>query len=231
MRVLLIEDHEELCGMLQAHLLQAGFVADAVRCGLDALAAVGRTSYDAAILDLGLPDLDGVEVLRRLRTGPAAGLPILVLTARQSIDDRVQGLDAGADDYLVKPFDMLELDARLRSITRRADRLPEASHPLCFGDLRFDPPTREAFVGGGRLALTRRETALLEELVRGGGRTLVRDLLEDRLYGFAEMFTGNALEATVSRLRRRLAANHSAVTIETVRGIGYRLLAPSRSGP
>ncbi len=228
MQVLLVEDHDELRDMLQAHLLQAGFAADAVRCGRDALAAVETASYDAVILDLGLPDLDGVEVLRRLRVGPAAGLPILVLTARQSIGDRVQGLDAGADDYLVKPFDMLELDARLRSIIRRTERRPEAPRLLCFGDLRFDPPAREATVGETKLALTRRETALLEELLRGGGRTLVRDVLEDRLYGFAEVFTGNALEATVSRLRRRLAAAGSAVMVETVRGIGYRLLAPIR---
>ena len=228
MQVLLVEDHDELRDMLQAHLLQAGFAADAVRCGLDALAAVETGSYDAVILDLGLPDLDGVEVLRRLRAGPAAGLPILVLTARHAVGDRVQGLDAGADDYLVKPFDMLELDARLRSITRRTERHPEAPATLGFGDLRFDPASREAVVGGTLLSLTRREAALLEELVRAGGRTLVRDVLEDRLYGFAEVFTGNALEATVSRLRRRLSAANSAVAVETVRGIGYRLVAPAR---
>ena len=228
MRVLLVEDHDELRDMLGAHLRHAGFATDAVGCGHDALAAVETVPYDALILDLGLPDLDGFEVLRRLRAGPAAALPILVLTARQSVGDRVQGLDAGADDYLVKPFDMLELDARLRSITRRTERRPEAAPPLGFGDLQFHPATREAVVDGRALALTRREAALLEELVRGSGRTLVRDMLEDRLYGFAEVFTGNALEATVSRLRRRLAAAGSVVAIETVRGIGYRLLAASR---
>ena len=226
MRVLLVEDHAELRDMLQAHLRQAGFTADAVACGRDALAAVGDAAYDAVILDLGLPDLDGVEVLRELRGGRAVVLPILVLTARQSVGERVQGLDAGADDYLVKPFDMLELDARLRSIIRRIRRRPEAAPALDFGDLRFDPPSREAAVGGTVLALTRREATLLEELLRGGGRTLVRDVLEDRLYGHAEMFTGNALEATVSRLRRRLAAAGSTVTVETVRGIGYRLTTP-----
>ena len=232
MQVLLVEDHDEMRDMLQAHLRQAGFAADSVGCGRDALAAVDATSYDAVILDLGLPDLDGIEVLRRLRAGSAADLPILVLTARHAVGDRVQGLDAGADDYLVKPFDMLELDARLRSITRRTEhhsgRRPGAPATLAFGDLRVDPSSREATVGGGRLALTRREVALLEELVRGGGRTLVRDVLEDRLYGFAELFTGNALEATVSRLRRRLAAAGSTVAIETVRGIGYRLMAVPR---
>ena len=199
---------------------------------MDALFAAKGAPYDAVILDLGLPDLDGLEVLRRLRTEATADLPILVLTARHSVGDRVQGLDAGADDYLVKPFDMLELDARLRSITRRIERrfdaaTAPASGEIRFGDLRFDPSSREALVGDMVLALTRRETALLEELLRGGGRTLIRDVLEDRLYGHAEVFTGNAMEATVSRLRRRLAASGSAVTIETVRGIGYRLLPPS----
>ncbi len=228
MRVLLVEDHVELCDMLQAHLRQVGFAADSVCCGQDALAAVATRPYDVVILDLGLPDLDGVEVLRRLRTGPAASLPILVLTARESIGDRIQGLDAGADDYLIKPFDMLELDARLRSITRRTERRSDVAAALSFGDLRFDPLSREAVVGATTLALTRREAALLEELVRGGGRLLVRDLLEDRLYGFADVFTGNALEATVSRLRRRLAATGSRVAIETVRGIGYRLAVSLR---
>lgn len=233
MQVLLVEDHDDLRDMLRAHLLQAGFAVDAVSCGADALVAVETVTYDAVILDLGLPGLDGIEVLRRLRAGPAAGLPILVLTARHSVGDRVQGLDAGADDYLVKPFDMLELDARLRSITRRGERRPEAatgavSGGLRFGNLRFDPSSREVLAGDTALMLTRREATLLEELLRAGGRTLVRDVLEDRLYGFAEAFTSNALEATVSRLRRRLAAAGSAVAIETVRGIGYRLVAPPR---
>ncbi len=228
MRVLLVEDHAELRDMLALHLRQAGFAADTVCCGLDALAAVGAASYDAVILDLGLPDLDGVDVLRQLRNGLATDLPILVLTARHSVGDRVQGLDAGADDYLVKPFDMLELDARLRSITRRTERRPDVAPALEFGDVCFNPLTREATVGNTALVLTRREATLLEELLRSGGHTLVRDVLEDRLYGFAEVFTGNALEATVSRLRRRLAATGATVTIETVRGIGYRLAAQAR---
>ncbi len=223
MRVLLAEDHDELREMLQSHLRQAGFAADAVSRGEDALAAVAAAEYDAVILDLGLPDLDGMEVLRRMRAGAAAAVPILVLTARQSVGDRVGGLDAGADDYLSKPFDMLELDARLRSIIRRTGRRPDPV--LRFGDLCFDPSSREARVGEAILALTRRETALLEELVRGGGHTLVRDALADRLYGFDDVFTGNALEATVSRLRRRLALAGSGVAVETVRGIGYRLVA------
>ncbi len=225
MRVLLAEDHDELRQMLQSHLRQAGFAADAVSSGEDALAAAAAADYDVVILDLGLPDLDGMEVLRRLRAGVAASVPILVLTARRSVGDRVEGLDAGADDYLSKPFDMLELDARLRSIIRRTGGRT-GHHPdpvLRFGDLCFDPASREARVGEAILALTRREAALLEELVRGAGHTLVRDALADRLYGFDDVFTGNALEAAVSRLRRRLALAGSGVAVETVRGIGYRL--------
>ncbi len=211
--------------MLQSHLRQAGFTADVVSTGQDALAALAAAAYDVVILDLGLPDLDGMEVLRRMRGGVAAAVPILVLTARQAVDDRVEGLDAGADDYLLKPFDMLELDARLRSITRRTDR--RSDPVLRFGDVRFDPSSREGRVGDEALSLTRREANLLEELLRGAGRTVVRDTLADRLYGFDDVFTGNALEAAVSRLRRRLVLAGSAVAIETVRGIGYRLAPPS----
>ena len=227
MRVLLAEDHDELREMLQCHLRQAGFAADAVSRGGDALAAVAAVAYDVVILDLGLPDLDGMEVLRQMRAGAAATVPILVLTARQSIGDRVDGLDAGADDYLLKPFDMLELDARLRSIIRRTERRTDPL--LRFGDLCFDPSSREVLAGDAILALTRREITLLEELIRGAGHTLVRDVLADRLYGFDDAFTGNALEAAVSRLRRRLAMAGSLVAIETVRGIGYRLALASRS--
>ena len=207
--------------MLQSHLRQVGFAADAVSNGQDALTAVVAAAYDVVILDLGLPDLDGMEVLRRMRAGVAAAVPILVLTARQAIGDRVEGLDAGADDYLLKPFDMLELDARLRSIIRRTDRRPDPV--LRFGDIWFDPSSREAGVVDKALSLTRRETSLLEELLRSAGHTVVRDALADRLYGFDDVFTGNALEAAVSRLRRRLSLAGSAVSIETVRGIGYRL--------
>lgn len=229
MRVLLIEDHAELRAMLQAHLRQAGFSADAVAQGQDALAAAAATRYDAVILDLGLPDMDGLDVLRRLRAGAAPHAPILVLTARGAIGERVDGLDAGADDYMLKPFDMLELDARLRSITRRGERVAQAG--LQFGRLRLDPLTREAAVGDVLLSLTRRELALLEELMRASGHTLVRDILEDRLYGSDGPVSGNALEAVVSRLRRQLVKASSDVGIETLRGIGYRLVALQASDP
>jgi DNA-binding response OmpR family regulator len=226
-RLLLVEDHQEMREMLQSHLEQVGFATDACANGLDALAMLGRSSYDVVILDLGLPDIDGMDVLRRIRVEIAIQVPILVLTARQTLNDRVEGLDAGADDYLLKPFDLPELDARLRSITRRAGTRSEKL--LQFGDLSLDMSAREAVAANGPLALTRLEVVLLEELLRGGGHLIARNLLEERLYGLDVPRTGNALEALVSRLRRRLAVIRSDVGIETIRGIGYRLVVMIRA--
>lgn len=209
--------------MMHLHLRKSGYAVDSYGRGNDALEAASRASYDAAILDLGLPDLDGMEVLRRLRADTTAELAVIVLTARDAVSDRVDGLDAGADDYILKPFELAEFDARLRTVLRRpgARRLPVES----YADLVFDPATREAHIGSELLELTRRETGLLEELVRAQGRTVVREALEERLYGFNEAVSANALEAIVSRLRRRLLAASAATRIETVRGIGYRLAA------
>jgi len=221
MRVLLVEDHPAMRDMMTAHLRQSGFVTEAVAGGGDALAALARLTFDAVVLDLGLPDLDGLDVLKRMRGGLAAGLPVLVLTARDAVSDRVSGLDAGADDYLLKPFDLDEFDARLRSVLRRNGTRREAV--LCLGPLEFDVAAREARVAGAAVELTRRELSLLEELMRAAGRTVVRETLEERLYGPGEPVSGNALEAVVSRLRRHLATVAPALAIETLRGIGYRL--------
>ncbi|WP_428375004.1 response regulator transcription factor [Lichenicoccus sp.] len=230
MRVLLVEDHRALREMMAAHLRGGGFVTDAVARGDEALAAASTSAYDAIILDLGLPDLDGITVLRALRSGPAADVPVLVLTARDAIDDRVQGLDAGADDYLLKPFDLNEFDARLRSVLRRPGlrRTPV----LDLGILTFDTEAREARIRGVLLDLSRRELSLLEELARGVGRTVVRDTLEDRLYGLSDVVSGNALEAAVSRLRRHLLrAGGDDIAVETIRGIGYRLVVRTPAVP
>ncbi len=223
MRLLLVEDHPGLRDMLAAHLRGHGFATDAFGRGGDALSAANDTEYDAVILDLGLPDMDGMEVLRRLRAQTGGEPPVIVLTARDAVADRIGGLDAGADDYILKPFDLDELDARLRTVMRRpgARRVTVAA----YGDVSFDTVSRSASVHGAILPLTRREACLLEELIRAGGRTVVRDGLEDRIYGFNEQVSGNALEAIVSRLRRRLAVADATTTVETVRGIGYRLVA------
>lgn len=214
--------------MMTAHLREGGFVTDAVGRGDEAIAAVSTSLYDAVILDLGLPDIDGLAVLRQLRRGDAPNVPVLVLTARDSVGDRVHGLDAGADDYLLKPFDLDEFDARIRSLLRRPGQRRDTL--LRLGSITFDLEAREARSGDVLLDLTRRELSLLEELLRAEGRTVVRDKLEDRLYGAPETVSANALEATVSRLRRRLAqVDGSTIAIETIRGIGYRLTELSSS--
>jgi DNA-binding response OmpR family regulator len=225
MKLILVEDHASLGEMIAAHARERGFAVDHVRTGADALAAAGRGEYDAMILDLGLPDMEGLDVLRSLRAGAAASLPVLILTARDRVDQRITGLDAGADDYVLKPFDINELEARVRAVLRRPGARGAGQH--VFGDLSFDLAHRAAQVGGQVMDLTRREAALFEELMRNGERVCVRDSLADRLYGFDDDYSANALEATVSRLRRKLAALGSSERIETIRGIGYRL----RQGP
>lgn len=227
MRVLVVEDHRAMREIIISHLQDCGFVVDAVERGDEAIAATAAIGYDAVILDLGLPDMDGMEVLRRLRGAGGADPPALILTARDRVEDRVGGLNAGADDYILKPFDLAELEARLRAVLRRPGLRREVAH--CYGDLSFDPASRIAAVAGAELTLTRREASVLEELIRAAGRIVVKDTLEDRLYGFDDEVSGNALEAAVSRLRRKLAAAGSTVRIEATRGIGYRLRAGGRS--
>lgn len=227
MRVLLVEDHVSLREMVADHLCRRGFVVDAVEGAEQAQAAVAATSYDALILDLGLPDGDGMTVLREARVRTGGRLPALILTARDAVEDRISGLNAGADDYIVKPFDLQELEARLRAVLRR----PGVRDGLILrcGELAFDPVSRQASVREGPFELTRREASLLEELMSADGRVVVRDVLEERLYSFDEPVTANALEAVVSRLRKRLVAAHSGSRIETRRGIGYRLVVAEAS--
>lgn len=204
------------------HLRGCGFAIDPVGSGEDALEAAAVARYDAVILDLGLPDMDGVNVLRELRRA-CPQLPAIILTARDGIADRVRGLDAGADDYILKPFDLTELDARLRAVLRRSGMRRDIIH--AYGDVTFDPASRSATVIDTALELTRREASVLEELIRAGGRIVVKDVLEERIYGFDDEVGANALEASVSRLRRKLGAARSIVRVEAMRGIGYRLQA------
>jgi DNA-binding response OmpR family regulator len=221
MKLLLVEDNAALSEMLTAHLHQRGFAVDPAATGGAALAALAnQTPYDAIILDLGLPDMDGMDVLRHLRAAHSM-LPALILTARDSVTHRVAGLNAGADDYILKPFDLAEFEARLRAVLRRPGSRDAPT--LLFGDVAFDTATRTATVQTHPIDLTRREAALFEELIRHPNQVVVRDTLADRLYGLGEDVSPNALEATVSRVRRKLAAQHAAVRIETLRGIGYRL--------
>ncbi len=221
MRVLVVEDNIALQTLILAHLRDRGFAADAAATGADALILADLAKYDAMILDLGLPDTDGLDVLRALRQGPRADLPVVILTARDSVQQRVAGLDAGADDYILKPVDSAELDARLRAVLRRPGTRMRPIH--IYEDLSFDTAHRLACRDGHAIDLTPREASLFEELVKTGNRVVVRDVLAERLYDFDADVSANAIEATVSRLRRKLAAAGSPVRIESLRGVGYRL--------
>jgi two-component system, OmpR family, response regulator QseB len=228
MRVLLVEDHRTMRELIADHFRERGFAVDAVGRGEDALAAAAIAPFDAVILDLGLPDIDGMKVLTLLR-GSRPELPAILLTARDGVDDRLLGLNAGADDYIVKPFNLLELEARLRAVMRRSGNRQCTTH--CLGEMVFDTVTREAVASGRRIDLTRREAALLEELLRLPGQVITKDLLEDRLYALEDSGSTNALEAAVSRLRRKLAAAGVALQIETKWGIGYRLVEAMAIAP
>lgn len=214
MRLLLVEDDPLLGDGLKTGLSQGGFAADWVRNGADALAALETAEYDAVVLDLGLPGVPGLEVLARTRRG-GARTPVLVLTARDTVADRVRGLDAGADDYLVKPFDLGELLARLRALLRRA--VGHASPLLTHGALVLDPAARRVTCRGREVPLSPRELALLHELLAHAGTVLTRERLEERLYGWGAEVESNAVEVHVHHLRKKLGAS----LIETVRGAGY----------
>lgn len=218
MRVLLVEDDALLGSALLAGLRHAGHAADWVRDGVAADAAAAAAGYDAAVLDLGLPRRGGMELLRDWRARERTrGLPVLVITARDRIADRIAGLDAGADDYMVKPVDLDELAARLRALERRrsSDRGPE----IALGAVRIDPAARRVTRSGVETPVTAREFAILIALARRPGHTLSVDQLRESLYGFADDIDSNAVEVHVHNLRRKLGRG----IVETVRGFGYRI--------
>ena len=226
MRLLVVEDERRIAEMLQAGLGRAGFVVDAVGLADDARVALAVTPYDAAILDLGLPDGDGLDLLAEIR---ARGdrVPILVLTARDALESRVGGLDAGADDYLVKPFAMAELVARLKALLRRPGHA--LGMILEAGNVAFDTVGRDARVGATPLLLPRQELAILEQLMRRLGRVVPRAVLEEKLYGIDAEPESNAIPVHVHHLRRKLADAGATADIHTVRGIGYLLSEPAAS--
>lgn len=219
MRILLIEDHPPLAEAVHDALCRAGFAVDHAASSQSARDMAGSASYDLAILDLGLPDDDGLTLLPELRAG--GRLPVIVLTARDRLADRLAGLDGGADDYVVKPVEMAELVARCRAVLRRpGDR---ASAVLTLGSLELDTAARSASVAGRPLTLGRREVTVLEHLMRAAGRVTSRRALEDAVYGFELEVGPNALEASVSRLRRALQEAGCPTPIVTVRGLGWML--------
>ena len=220
MRLLLVEDDRTLGDAVRAHLESDGHVVDWVTTAAQARAA-GGDEFDAILLDWQLPDGSGVQWLRELRAqrGPNRARPVLMLTARDMLTDRVTGLDAGADDYLVKPFALAELSARLRALARRAAGPTETR--LTAGRIELDPASRRVLLDGRAVDVTAKEFALLEALARRSGRIVSRSDLESLLYGFDAAVDSNAVEVHVSNLRRKLGRD----TIETVRGMGYRIAA------
>lgn len=214
MRVLIVEDDPLLGDALAAGLKQRGFVADWVQDGREAQTAVRTEPFAALVLDLGLPGLSGLELLRSER---ARGnkIPVLILTARDAVQDRITGLDNGADDYVVKPTDLDELAARLRALVRRSKGEPAPL--LSVGQLLLDPAARTVTLDGHVVDLQPREFTLLQELMLNAGRVLSREQLEERMYRWGEAVESNAVEVHVHHVRRKLGAN----VVKTIRGVGY----------
>jgi DNA-binding response OmpR family regulator len=220
MRLLVIEDNRRLAAHIAKGCRQAGFAVDVCHDLESARAALDAVNYDAAILDLGLPDGDGLDFLARLRRS-GSELPVLVLTARDRVEDRVAGLDTGADDYLLKPFALEELVARLRALMRRPGQA--LGLRLVAGNVEFDTVAREVTISGTVTAFGRRETDLLEILLRRQGRVVPKESIEEKLYAFGEEVSSNSVEVAVHRLRKRLADAGANVEVHTLRGIGYLL--------
>ncbi|MFS0826563.1 response regulator [Pseudomonas phoenicis] len=216
MHVLLCEDDDLIASGICAGLTAQGLTVDRVATATAAQHMLRTARFDVMILDLGLPDEDGLGLLRRLRQQGQA-LPVLVLTARDAVTDRVDGLHAGADDYLLKPFDLRELAARLHTLLRRV--AGRAVNLIEHGALRYDPSSCEAFLHGEPVDLSRREQALLQALLHNPGRVLSSEHLKDCVYGFNDEVESNALNVHIHHLRRKLGSG----IVETVRGLGYRL--------
>jgi two-component system, OmpR family, response regulator QseB len=216
MRILLVEDDAMIGAAVQAGLKRDGLAVDWVRDGESADAALRTVEFDAAVLDLGLPRRDGLQVLRELRARRKI-TPVLILTARDAVSDKVQGLDAGADDYMVKPFDLAELSARLRALARR--KAGRAEPRIEHGALVLDTATKQATLAGRDVPLSGREYALLHALLQHPGAILSRAQLEERLYGWGDSVESNAVEVHIHALRRKLGAEF----IRNVRGVGYRV--------
>jgi two-component system, OmpR family, response regulator MprA len=216
-RVLVVEDDIDIAGVLRRSLDKEGYEVRIAADGDAALDEAGVFEPDAVVLDLGLPKLDGVEVCRRLRED--GDVPILILTARDALDSRVEGLDSGADDYLVKPFDRDELLARMRALLRR--RPPRGSAFFVVGDLRLNPDTREVFRGERRLDLTAREFELLEYLMRNARIVVSRQALLDEVWGYHPFAETNTVDVFISNLRRKLEEGGEPRVLHTMRGAGY----------
>ncbi len=220
MRVLLVEDNARLSNFIQKGLVAEGFSVDLFGTVNEAQAALGTIQYNVVVLDLGLLDGDGLDLLRELRN-KGENIPVLILTARDGVDDRVKGLNSGGDDYMLKPFAMEELVARIRALMRRPGGALGVT--LTAGNVSFDTTAREVCVSETPITISRREMGVLEQLMRWHGRVVPKDVLEDRIYGFEQQVGSNSVEVHISRLRKRLPNAGADVNIHTLRGVGYLL--------
>jgi DNA-binding response OmpR family regulator len=218
MRLLLVEDNERFAALLKRGLAGAGFVVDVLPAAKAAAAALRESRFEIVVLDLGLPDADGLDVLGEMRRRQDA-TPVLILTARGSLEDRVIGLQSGADDYLVKPFALEEFVARLQALLRRPGNLLGVA--LKLGNVALDTVARQVFVGDQPVFLSAREIAVLEHLLRRSGRVVAKNVLADNLYGLSQEVGSSAVEVYVHRLRKHLTEVGASVQIHTLRGVGY----------
>jgi DNA-binding response OmpR family regulator len=222
MRILLVEDDRMIGEAVRASLRADGYVVDWMQDGRRAEAALATSRFDLVLLDLGLPGADGLQILQRLRarSAPDGNTPVIVITARDAIESRIAGLDAGADDYLVKPFDLEELAARIRSALRRSSG--RGAPDILLGKVRIRPATREVERDGAPVLLSAREYAIVEALAARPGAILSRAQLEERMYGWGEEVESNAVEVHIHAVRRKLGADF----IRNVRGVGYFIPKP-----
>jgi two-component system, OmpR family, response regulator len=220
MRILVVEDEEKMAGLIRRGLREEGMAVDVAERGEDALWMAGSTEFDAIVLDLMLPGIDGLETCRRLRDD-GVWAPVLILTARDAVSDRVAGLDHGADDYLVKPFSFAELLARLRALVRRG--AGERPAVLEVGDLRLDPATHRVTRGGTEISLSAKEFALLEVFMRHAGEAMSRFALLEHAWDYDYENRSNVVDVYIRYLREKIDRPFGVETIETVRGAGYRL--------